>query len=326
VKYYTNKARQAGMTLIELTVVLLVLIGLAGLMIPYVSGFVSKTHDATGSDSLASLNSAIQRYDVQFLGQPSDYDSLMATDLTSGTGYTKLMGGAIEAAAGADKGYLKEVSVLGEVLTSVGIDSLMTMNNSTSDATFAATSGSVGIVKTTTYQLAALNVSTDCSGATAPMGCIASDSELSVILGRPVNTGSNDYLAFGVGQNSGMVGKTISEAPVHFAKTGAMSAANKYNRILAIYEVPNNATVTAGGFCTGAATTVAAGVLATQPATMMLCTDMNGAGVDQGALETNGTWTMVMSPKAKFVTTAMPMMMLEGLGGALASHYSSVDD
>ena len=37
VKQYT---RQAGMTLIELTVVLLVLIGLAGLLLPYVSGFM----------------------------------------------------------------------------------------------------------------------------------------------------------------------------------------------------------------------------------------------------------------------------------------------
>ena len=84
-KHYNKMARQAGMTLIELTVVLLVLVGLAGLMIPYVSGFVTKTHDATGSDSLASLNSAIQRYDVQFLGQPAGYDSLMS-DITGGGG------------------------------------------------------------------------------------------------------------------------------------------------------------------------------------------------------------------------------------------------
>ena len=43
-----NKQRgQSGFTLIELTVVLLVLIGLAGALLPYVQGFVGRTHDAT---------------------------------------------------------------------------------------------------------------------------------------------------------------------------------------------------------------------------------------------------------------------------------------
>lgn len=78
-KYYTKKARQAGMTLIELTVVLLVLIGLAGLLIPYVSGFVSKTHDSTGTQTVAALNNAIQRHDVEFRGQPENFESLIST-------------------------------------------------------------------------------------------------------------------------------------------------------------------------------------------------------------------------------------------------------
>ncbi len=322
--YYTKKARQAGMTLIELTVVLLVLIGLAGLMIPYVSGFVSNTHNSVNSDSLASVNSAIQRYDVQFMGQPSNYDSLMDTDLTNGVGYSKLMGGAIVATGGAaDQSYLKTVTVNGKVLTNAGIKSLMPMNNATADATFKATTGtSAPVVAGTSYKLAALNVSSGCSN-TAPMGCIASDAELSAILGRPVNTAANDYLAFGVGQDAGMVGKTIAEAPVHFAQTGAMSAANKYNRILAIYEVPNNTTVTNGGFCTNYQSTTGT-VDATQPTTMATCSGA-AAVTAVGATGTIGTWHMVMRPVAKFVKTAMPMMKLEGLGGALAAHYASVD-
>ena len=61
VKQYT---RQAGMTLIELTVVLLVLIGLAGLLLPYVGGFMIKTHDSTGTYNSAALDNNIQRYMV----------------------------------------------------------------------------------------------------------------------------------------------------------------------------------------------------------------------------------------------------------------------
>ena len=74
-KYYTKKARQAGMTLIELTVVLLVLIGLAGLMIPYVSGFVGKTHDSTGTNNLARLNGNFARFENEYMRQPDNLES-----------------------------------------------------------------------------------------------------------------------------------------------------------------------------------------------------------------------------------------------------------
>jgi len=330
VKYYTNKARQAGMTLIELTVVLLVLIGLAGLMIPYVGGFVSKTHDSTGSDSLASLNSAIQRYDVQFLGQPAGYDSLMS-NITSGSGavYTKLMNGDGTGTLDA-KDYVKVVSLDAESFTDVGIDNVMLMDSTTSDATFAATASSVNL--SGTVELLALQVSGTC-GMNDPMGCIEDDAELGEILGRKVDTDANDYVIFGVGQDSAMVGKTVSEAPVHFAKTGAMSAANKYNRILAVYAVPKiGCLVTATS--TAISTYYAAGATTTTPITMEAhCTAADtaydvpettaGDQVNAGAIGT--TWAGAMAQKAQFVTTAMPMMKLEGLGGALASHYSSVD-
>jgi len=312
VKNYNKIARQAGMTLIELTVVLLVLIGLAGLMIPYVGGFVSKTHDATGADSLASLNSAIQRYDNQFLGSPSDFDSLMDTSLTAGGIYGYMMGGT------GTNDYLKTVTIPGKALTDVGINSLMVMNGTTTDATFDATSATAAVSSGTDYKLAALSVKgSTCSMTADPMGCISNDADLSKILGRTVDTANNDYVVFGVGQSSGMIGKTIAEAPVHFAKTGAMSAANKYNRILAVYEIP------VGNFqCMG-------GTAVTVQATTLADCVTNAAltNTAAGEMTVAGMWTdMAMNRKAKFITTAMPMMMLEGIGGALASHYSSVNN
>jgi len=335
VKYYTNKARQAGMTLIELTVVLLVLIGLAGLMIPYVSGFVTKTHDATGSDSLASLNSAIQRYDVQFLGQPAGYDSLMSS-VTTATPiiYSKLMNGDDTTTLITDT-YLKVATIPQKSLSDVGISSVMLMDNTTSDATFAATGAVEPIAATGDMALLALNV----KNGTCPMsvmGCIEDDAELSDILGRSVNTSANDYVIFGVGQDSAMVGKTVSEAPVHFAKTGAMSAANKYNRILAVYQVPKLNTCIASngqGFTsyadsTANSTEIAIGGMADCTAAGALTTAVFWDGVSAGTAVSIGSTSFsgTMAQKATFVTTAMPMMMLEGLGGALASHYSSVDN
>jgi len=319
VKHYNKMARQAGMTLIELTVVLLVLIGLAGLMIPYVSGFVSKTHDATGSDSLASLNSAIQRYDVQYMGQPSGYDSLV-TDITANNAvvYTKLMNGDVAESGNLDaEDYMKKVNIPASALTGVGIDSLMLMDSSTDDATFAATSSSIAVPTAMSTMISVVALKTQggvACASDAPMGCISSDADLSAILGHSVDTNAKDYIIFGVGSETTMVGKTISEAPVHFAKTGAMSAANKYNRILAVYEVPK------GSYCDGGTRLD----LAVAPIDSTECETANPAGPMTAA----GTWETVtmMNRQAKFLTTAMPMMRLEGLSGALASHYSSVDN
>ena len=73
-----NLRSQAGMTLIELTVVLLVLIGLAGLALPYVSGFMSQTHQATTLSSLVTLNDVVANYTNKAFGTnlPNKLDSL----------------------------------------------------------------------------------------------------------------------------------------------------------------------------------------------------------------------------------------------------------
>ena len=330
-KHYNKMTRQSGMTLIELTVVLLVLIGLAGLMIPYVGGFVSKTHDSANSDSLAAVNGAIQRYDVQFMGQPSNYDSLMDTNLTTGGLYTKMMGGI--GGSGAND-YLKTVTIAGKSFTDTGISSLMVMDSTTSDATFQATASSAPVVSGTDYKLAAINVKgSACSMTTDAMGCVENDADLGAILGRTVNTSANDYVLLGVGQDSGMVGKTMSEAPVHFAKTGAMSAANKYNRILAVYQVPKLNTCIAAngqgfvGYYDTATSAVVTATMGNCNALVATANFVDAAGTgDSGNAIGSGSWTGTMAQKATFLTTLMPMMKLEGLGGALASHYSSMDN
>ena len=80
---------QAGMTLIELTVVLLVLIGLAGLLIPYVSGFVGKTHDSTGTFNSAGLDNNIQRYITEKMRAPNNLESLVQTVAGAGAAGTE---------------------------------------------------------------------------------------------------------------------------------------------------------------------------------------------------------------------------------------------
>jgi len=235
VKYYTNKARQAGMTLIELTVVLLVLIGLAGLMIPYVGGFISKTHDSTGADSLAELAKSMQQYQVQFQGYPDDMDSLI--DSSAGAIFSKMMDSDLFSVVTLTSSTMNKIPA--EAFTMTGIGSVQDMNETAGDsATFASNSGgSRALVDGGT--VATLTMSATCS---SPMGCTTDDYLSQQLGGYAIDSGTYEYVVFGIGSNSSMIGKTIHEAPVHFAKTGAMSADNRYNRLLAVFEVQKTMT------------------------------------------------------------------------------------
>jgi hypothetical protein len=48
---------------------------------------------------------------------------------------------------------------------------------------------------------------------------------------------NNVYVTMGIGNESSLIGRTMAEAPIHFAKVGGMNAANRYNHILAVFEV-----------------------------------------------------------------------------------------
>ncbi len=221
-KYYNNKARQAGMTLIELTVVLLVLVGLAGLMIPYVSGFVSKTHDSTGTWNGAALDGNIQRYQMETTGLPNNLESLVQT--VAGTG---AVGTDCDPAAGGAIGeiYCKMMTTdfyapvaaaapRNMSLSMAGITDVFTMDPTTDSATFQSTvAASTPIVPATV--LATVD---GVNGGTI-------EAHLADAFEQDINNFDSacyDYVAFGIGDKSSLIGKTMNTAPVHFAQSGAM--------------------------------------------------------------------------------------------------------
>ena len=67
-KQYQFKAhaRQAGLTLIELTVVMTILVALAGLMVPQVRGFFSAAQNSTSVSSLAEVDKMMESYYTRF--------------------------------------------------------------------------------------------------------------------------------------------------------------------------------------------------------------------------------------------------------------------
>jgi type II secretory pathway pseudopilin PulG len=298
-KYYNVKARQAGMTLIELTVVLLVLIGLAGLLIPYVSGFISRTHDSTGTNNLAALNNAIQRFQTQYNSFPDDLHSLIETGTTTVYGdlmNTNMLTGTTYTEDGATTMAGTEVPLAS--LRRAGISSVFDMKtaaNSTS-ATFDAGNASVTIPMPSSGSGNAVNVATLNAGDRFSI-----ENHLATAFGRQVSDFDStcyDYVVMGIGQESEMTGRVLQEAPIHFAQNGDMGPQNKYNRFVAVFQVDKLMAASAAG----TAQIDAGG--ATEP------TSGCKAGVEQ----------------AKFIGTAMVMMPnhIIGLAEELGTAYANM--
>jgi len=332
VKYYTNKARQAGMTLIELTVVLLVLVGLAGLLIPYVSGFVTKTHDSTGSSNIQALNNAVQRYAVEhYDNYPDKLDSLVET--TSGTPYGKMMSTKFYKTLTLDADKASS-------LTKAGINTVMLMDATATNATFDNTNGTFDIADNAKV----LEIDT------------TEITDLSAVMGKPLSTIRNHYVVFGLGDDSTIAGQTVSDVPVHFASNADMGADKRYNHFVLVFEVPkegycaidgmfmaysDDSTATGGTASSlsasgaeAAANAAAANVnLAACEAadTTYLGSDTGGVVGTGGTVSGDGNvanvtfaWNVPGAATAKFVGSAMSMMSdFEGLGGAMSRYYDN---
>lgn len=273
-KYYNDKARQAGMTLIELTVVLLVLIGLAGLMIPYVGGFVEKTHDSSGADNIGNVAKAIAQYDVQFAGYPQGFDSLIIGNGTGAVNPYMMQTNVVTAAP------LNQVNA--QSLWRAGITGLNGMCDG--DGTIGAADADgcqTGFNPTFNANDASGDLAFTMSGTVAVGGAAAAAPTTEALafvspdeatatadgVGNPTlnnvehicgiqnaaadadadGTVDNKYVLLGIGQNSSMVGRTMQDAPVHFAQVGAMNANSRYNRFVAIFKVDNDNTVGRNG-------------------------------------------------------------------------------
>jgi type II secretory pathway pseudopilin PulG len=269
-KYYKaqNYARlhhsQAGMTLIELTVVLLILVALAGLLIPYVGSFVQKSHDSTNSNNLAQLNSAFIRFVAEENRLPHHLDTLTNNAATAGTG---VCAGPVN--AGDPYCGLLDATVFSKVTYAQPVDPMaptgnaeiayaslekgkinMLVNNNTAapNKTFGSQMGMVYIGGGSAT--AAPNFLTVAGVPMVGPGMSAGSIEghMAVALGKaPMDYNSTcyDYVVLGLGDANGLVGKTIASSPVHFPEDATKGPVEYYNHYAAVLQVDKDNT-TAG--------------------------------------------------------------------------------
>lgn len=214
-----RRTNNKGLTLIELLVVLVILIALAGILIPQLPNMLTRSHAAAASTNIPEANKRIQEFEQIYFKQPAGYDNLASNGAlvdylpgTTGLTATALTAGTANA------------------LVNAGITTLSGLVEDS--ATLAGDSATFDSYDPT-YDITV-------SGSTDEVA-FATEATVEALL-RP-DAGANDaYVALGIGQKSELIGRTTNEAPYHFGEGAGSAPQDVYSRYLAIYKVADDGT------------------------------------------------------------------------------------
>jgi hypothetical protein len=195
-------------------VVLVILVALAGILVPLLPGMLGRAHTATGATNMPELNKLFELHNTVERGYPNYLDNL-----TNGTGlYARLPGGG----AG-----LTTTTLDGDSAASLNAAGITKVFNLTGDDVDDATFECYGAGVVAPALSAAVDVA---EGLTI---AILDDSELSKFKGSPGEV----YAVFGVGQATPLVGEMLQDAPVHFSDEPGAKPKEVYSRFAAVFRV-----------------------------------------------------------------------------------------
>ena len=202
-----RKKIKNNFTLLEVAVVLLVVVALAGLVAPLALGYAQRSHGSTGAANMAQIGANINRFEVENFQMPDGWDSMV--DETDAV-YDDAPFNAV-AASTIDAGLVGK-------LNDVGITTVYDLDSADGYSTFGDSTTEETIVAGTVL-------------AQVDTGVVKIDE----LLGAS-NDPSETYVAFGIGENLTAIGKTIQTAPYDFPE-GAEKPEDSYRRFIAIFNV-----------------------------------------------------------------------------------------
>ncbi|MBE2286735.1 MAG: prepilin-type N-terminal cleavage/methylation domain-containing protein [Prosthecobacter sp.] len=213
-----RRINNKGLTLIELLVVLLILIALAGILIPQLPNMLTRAHTAAASTNIPEANKRIQEFEQIYFKQPAGFDNL-----TNGTTLVTYLPG--DETTYLNPAALSTVAGSADALTAAGITTVAPLAASPAEPTFNPYSG--------------VNVAV----ADATVVAFVPEATAETLLRPDSLINDNDaYVAFGIGQRSELIGRTTNEAPYHFGDGAGSGPDTNYARYLAVYKVANDGT------------------------------------------------------------------------------------
>jgi prepilin-type N-terminal cleavage/methylation domain-containing protein len=239
-----------GFTLMELVVVLVVLIAVAGVVLPMLPAFLTKTHDAVTTTNIAEVDKAMMAFLSTNLAYPDQFDSIMTgTSMYTGAVFnsanpfnpvgtaqlTFTASGANTAGSVGTNAFYTQALSAGQAssLTVGGIMNLIPMNPAPTDATFNAY---LGLPASTTGK--PTSVATGTTAIFADNDYIYQKLNLQPKLDS-TNTPCN-YVVFGLGPYCTIVGSRsfgIFDAPVAFGEHFFEQPSHSYARMLCVFRV-----------------------------------------------------------------------------------------
>ena len=228
-----NFVHARGLTLIELVVVLMVLIALAGVLLPQFSGMLNRTHTSAASTNFSEINKAITMYQIKTLmGYPNKLDVPVKSGNLSTLADTLEAGGPADMTiVAADANQVASLSGNG-IKTGYPLVPLATLQAAGNSATFAGDDLAAPIDYTT---------------GTPPIVRI-SDARAQKefgpnLLGAAAPT-PEMYVIFGLNDACTAIPSVMAQAPLHFDQVDPTVV---YSRFFLVFAIP----VTGGGtpFC-----------------------------------------------------------------------------
>ena len=223
-----------GMTLIELVVVMVILIALAGVAVTVLPGILTQAHTATCATNIAATSTAIETYQGLNSSYPNNWDALsdgsnMITYFAGGSALPAKFGGPGSNQAGGQLTGSSLSAAEVSALANAGIVTVQLMATSPNDPTFdnysSTTPTSVAI--NTTAKMALLDPTNNPTAATF---CTNHNWPTT---GR--------YVLLGIGPRSDLIRNGLLTAPIHYGDTPPLNPEFGYERLVGIFKVSDTA-------------------------------------------------------------------------------------
>lgn len=238
-----RSARRHGLTLIELVVVMVILIALAGILLPLFPSMLTRAHTSTTATNLAEVSKAVNLYYNLYQGYPNNLDNL-ATTTTSGTTTSNGIFSLVPAGQSTDLSTYTLTANDLSALTGAGITNVLPVVENAGGlwtptfnpySAVAETMTSAGLPANSTT----IGTVSSSGTATSPITVVqvsqaAVTRELGVIPAATTNPAV--YVLFGVGDYTSMAGKTLEEAPYHFDDGAGVNPSTYYCRFGVVFQ------------------------------------------------------------------------------------------
>jgi type II secretory pathway pseudopilin PulG len=258
--------RRVGLTLLELILVLVILVAVAGIVVPLLPNVISRAHVAVGSTNAVEVDRLVQQYQqVYSQALPNYLDNLVGTSAIINylPGYQPQGGLSVPQLVPYT---LTQNDV--NALTSVGITYVAVLYDTQTN--LVANNGTPTF---NPYQYTGSTASTQPVAVglkVAQLTESAAESPPSIIRDDPNGSTYGDiYLVFGFGKQTTAIGRVTTDAPVHFSEFAADNASSVYCRYGLVFRTARGTGTASSPVSTPLAQAVFMGAVSFEPTGVM---------------------------------------------------------